>query len=377
MFMLSTTNKKTSSLINQLMKNEPGLVSFLKEGDLIEAKVLRKTPRAVYLELREFGTGIVYGVELLNARNIIKNLKVGEMATAKIIDLENEDGYVELSLAGAHKQKNWQELKELKENGGVLTVKIIGANSGGLVATINEIKAFLPVSQLANEHYPRVDNSDKNKILEELRKLVNQEMKVKIIDLNPRTNKLIVSERGAAEQDIKELISQYKVGDIIDGVVSGVADFGVFVRFADPPAGEPVRRAGNPAIEGLVHISELDHRLIDSPKEVAKVDDPIKVKIIEIKDNQVFLSLKALKPDPWETAGDKFKESQEVAGTVYKFNPFGAYITLEHSLQGLIHVAEFGSLEEMKKKLEVGKQYQFVISSFRPEEKRVILRLKE
>lgn len=366
MFMPGITNKKTNSVIGYLMKVEPDLISFLKEGDLIEAKLIEKTPRAVYFDLGRFGTGIVYGIELINAKNILKNLKVGDLVNAKIVELENEDGYVELSLSGAHQQKKWQELKDLKEKGEILTVKIIGANSGGLVTKINEVKAFLPISQLANKHYPRVESNDKNKILEALRKFVGQELKVKIIDLNPRTSKLIVSEKEATEENIKELINQYKVGDVIDGIVSGVADFGVFVRFAD-----------NPAIEGLIHISELDYRLIDNPKEVVKIDEPVKAKIIEIKDGQVFLSLKALKEDPWQTVGEKFKEGQEVLGTVYKFNPFGAYINLEHNLQGLIHVTEFGGLEEMKKKLEVGKQYRFVIDSIKPEEKRIILKVHQ
>ena len=103
------------------------------------------------------------GVELLNSKNIIKSLNIGEPITAKIIDIENEEGYVELSLAGAHKQKNWQEIKEVKEKEETLIVKIIGANSGGLVANVNEIKAFLPVSQLSSEHYPRVDDGDRKK----------------------------------------------------------------------------------------------------------------------------------------------------------------------------------------------------------------------
>ncbi len=360
------TNKKIVSPITQLIKDEPDLVCFLKEGDLIEVKFLKRTPRAAYFDLEKFGTGIVYGLELINAKNIIKDLKVGESINAKIIDLENDESFIELSLAGAHKQKNWQELKEIKEKDEILTIKIIGANSGGLVANINEIKAFLPVSQLANEHYPRVSDSDKNKILEELKKLVGQEIKVKIIDLNPRANKLIISEREASQQSIKELINQYKVGDVINGIVSGIADFGVFIRFTD-----------NPAIEGLIHISELDYRLIDNPKEIVKIDELIKAKIIEIKDGQVFLSLKALKSDPWEVVGEKFKQGQEVNGMVYKFNPFGAYINLEYNLQGLIHITEFGSLEEMKKKLELGKQYQFVIDSIRPEEKRITLKLKK
>ena len=361
--MLSSTNKKTVSAIGQLIKTEPDLISFLREGDLIEVKFLEKKPQTAYFDLNKFGTGIIYGLELANARNILKDLKVGDLVAAKILNLENENGFVELSLASAQQQKNWQELKELKERGEILTVKIIGANSGGLVANINDVKAFLPVSQLTNEHYPRVDSADRSKILEELRKLVHTEMKVKIIDLNPRTDKLIISERGVIEQDIKELINQYKVGDIIEGVVSGIADFGVFVRFTD-----------NPAIEGLIHIFELEHRLIDDPKEVVEINESVKAKIIEIKDSKVFLSLKALKPDPWETIGDKFQEGQEITGLVYKFNPFGAYINLEYGFQGLIHVAEFDSLEKMKEKLQLAKKYQFIIESIRPVEKRITLR---
>ncbi|MEK7162941.1 MAG: S1 RNA-binding domain-containing protein [Patescibacteria group bacterium] len=362
--MLTVNIKKPASAIGQLMKTEPDLISFLKESDLIDAKLLKKAPRIIYLDLGKFGTGIVYGAEFLNAKTIIKNLNIGESVTAKIISQENEDGYIELSLAGAHKQKGWQELKELKEKEEPLIVKIIGANSGGLVANINEIKAFLPVSQLLSEHYPRVDDGDRKKILEELKKLVGQEIKVKIIDINPRANKLIISERGVAEQNIKEVLNQYKIGDIINGIVSGIADFGVFIRFIDQPI-----------IEGMAHISELAHLLIDSPKEVVKINEEVKAKIIEIKEGQVFLSLKALKPNPWEIAGDKFKEEQEVGGLVYKFNPFGAYINLEYDLQGLIHVAEFGSLEEMKNKLEIGKKYNFTIKSIKLEEKRILLKL--
>ncbi len=202
--------------------------------------------------------------------------------------------------------------------------------------------------------------------MEELRKLVGQEIKVKIIDFNPRADKLIISEKGVVEQDIKELLNQYKTGDIINGVVSGIADFGIFVRFVDQPA-----------IEGMIHISEIDHRLIDSPKEAVKIDEEVKAQITEIKDSQVFLSLKALKHNPWETNAEKFKEGQEVDGIVYKYNPFGAYINLEHDLQGLIHVAEFGSQEEMKNKLEIGKKYHFIIESIKPEEKRILLKLKK
>jgi len=357
------TTKKTNSPLSQLIKNEPDLISFLREGDLIEVKFLKRTPRVAYFDLDKFGTGVIYGLELINARSILKDLKAGEAVPAKIIDMENEDGFVELSLAGAYQQKNWQQLKEIKEKEEATSVKIIGANSGGLVASINEVKAFLPVSQLSSEHYPRIDDNDRNKILNELRKFVGQELKVKILDVNPRTNKLIISEREATEQNTKELLEQYKVGDIVDAMVSGIADFGIFIRFID-----------NPAIEGLIHIFEIEHRLIDHPKEIVILNESLKAKIIEIKDGRVFLSLKALKPDPWDNINENIKESQKVIGAVYKFNPFGAYINLEHGLQGMIHVTEFGGIDEMKKELEIGKEYKFIVDSIKPEEKRITLK---
>ena len=363
----------SKDILAQIIKNEPELISFLKEGDLIEAELLTKTPKAAYFDLGKFGTGIVFGAELNNAKDVFKNLNKGEKTNAKVLVPENDEGFIELSLADAHKQKGWQELKNVMESDEVLTIKIIGANSGGLIANINDIKAFLPVSQLSNKNYPRVETKEdgengqqKNEILKELRKLVGQELKIKIIDLNPRTNKLIISEKASEEEDIKKLLENYKAGDVIEGIVSGVADFGAFIRFID-----------NPSIEGFVHISEFDHKIIDSPKEIVKIDDVIKVKIMEIKNNQVNLSLKALKTDPWINVEEKLKENQEIKGIVNKFSPFGALVNLENDLQGAIHVSEFGSLEEMKKQIETGKEYLFVVSSIKPQEKRILLKLKK
>ncbi len=361
------TNKKTVSPVAQLLKSDPDAFSFIKEGDVIEAKLLKKTPRAAYFDLGRFGTGLVFGIELVSSKSILKEMKPGDPVSAKISNLDGEGGHVELSLSGAYKQKNWQDIKDIKETDEPISIKISGANSGGLVADINGIKAFLPVSQLSTEHYPRVDDADKSKILAELKKLVGQEISVKILDFNPRNNKLIISEREAAEKNVKDLVSQYKAGDEIDGIVSGVADFGAFVKFTD-----------NPAIEGLVHISELDHRIIDNPKEVVKVDEAVKVKIIDIKDGQIALSLKALKENPWDEADRFFKENDSVEGTVYKYSPFGAYINLSNNLQGMIHVSEFdGSLDELKKNLPLGSDHKFTVSSVKSAEKRIVLQIKK
>lgn len=363
--MLKVLSKKGVSPIAQLIKAEPELVSILKTGSIVEAKLLEKSAKKIYFDLGRFGTGVVFGQELINAKNILKNLALWEIIPVKVLDLDGEDGLVELSVSGAYQQKNWQELKALQEAGEVLTVKIAAANSGGLIAEINNIKAFLPVSQLTVEHYPRVLDASKSKILEELKKFIGQELKVKIIDLNPRNGKLIISEREAEYQNTQELISKYKVGDIIEGIVSGIADFGAFIRFAD-----------NPAIEGLIHISELDHRLIDNPKEIVSINEAIKAKILDIKGGQIYLSLKALKTNPWERVLEIFQEGQDVLGALYKFNPLGAYIKLNDDFYGLIHVSEFGGTEEMRKRLEPEKKYEFVIHSIKPEEKRIFLKLK-
>ena len=366
-YIMSTlTSKKMQSSIAHLAKTDPSLLSVLKEGDLIEGKFIHKKSRSAYFDLGKYGTGIVYGVEFANASEVLKGLKAGDPINAKIIDPENEEGFIELSLSQASKQKAWQEVKNLEERGESFKVKIGAANSGGLLTEIGDIKAFLPVSQLASSHYPQVDDGDKSKIFEELKKLVGQELNVKIIDVNPRANKLIISEREVTSTNIKELLVKYQVGDIVDGIISGVADFGAFVRFAD-----------NPEIEGLIHISELGHRLIENPKEVVKVNDSVKAKILEIKDGRVSLSLKALQEDPWQKVEEKYKIETEVTGTVTKFNPFGAFVGLDKDIQGLIHISEFGGIEEMKSQLEIGKSYNFHITSVKPQEKRIILKLKK
>jgi len=360
-------NKTTNGFVDAI-KNELQINDLPKEGNVAEVTLIKKAPRAAYFDLGRFGTGIVFGAEMANAREALKNLNVGDKVPAKIVAIDGEGGNIELSLSEAGKQKAWQVIKDLAESGEVVKVKIVGANAGGLMVQLasSELKAFLPVSQLSLDHYPRVGD-DRQKIAEELKKFIGEELNVKIIDVNPRSNKIIVSEREVLSANVKELLSKYEVGQVVDGLVSGIADFGVFVRFAD-----------NPEIEGMIHISELEHRLVDSPKEIVKINDQIKVKVIEIRDGKVFLSLKALKSDPWEKIEEKYKAGQDVSGTVYKLNPVGAVISLEDGggLQGLIHISEFGGQEEMKAALTPDKPHKFVIDSVKPEEKRIILKVK-
>lgn len=354
--------------MSQLLKNELGWISRFREGDVLEATLIKKSRRYAFFDLGKFGTGIVFGAELSNAKAALKTMVPGDKIPARVEAIEGHMGYIELSLSEAGKQKLWQQAKDLEESGELIKVKVTGANQGGLIADMGGLKAFLPVSQLAPNHIPDSSEGDKQKLAEELKKMTGEELSVKVISVNPRTNKLIVSEResSAPSANIKELLSKYEVGQTVDGVVSGIADFGIFIRFAD-----------NPEIEGLVHISEIDHRLIDNPKEVIKLGESVKVKILDIKEGRVFLSLKALKADPWLSVSEKYKAGDIVSGVVYKFNPFGAIVEFPDGIQGMIHISEFGGLEEMKKELELKKSYKFEVSSLKPEERRMILKLKK
>lgn len=364
--MPQTEEPKTSTLA-QALKTELSTADWPKEGNVIEVTLMKKLPRKAYFDMGRFGTGIVFGAESVNAKEALRTMKPGDKMQAKIILLDGEEGHIELSLSEAGKQKLWQQAKELAEAGEVVKAKIAGANAGGLMAIVtDDLKAFLPVSQLSLEHYPKVPDGDRIKIAEELKKFIGQELSVKIIDVNPRTNKIIVSEREVLSANVKELLAAYSIGQVIDCTVSGAADFGVFVRFTD-----------NPQIEGMIHISELDYKLIDNPKELVKVGDSLKAKIIDIKEGRVFLSLKALKEDPWAKVGDLFRAGQSVEGKVYKFNPFGAVVALDHDMQGMVHISEFGGQDEMKKALTVGQSYPFVIDTVKPDEKRITLKLKK
>jgi small subunit ribosomal protein S1 len=343
----------------------------------VEGKIIGKARSAAFLDLGPLGTGIIYGKEFQEAKDELKNLKTGDSVLAKIIDLENDDGYIELSLNQASNELIWERLREKKEREEMVVIKILGANKGGLLAEVSGIPAFLPVSQLLAEHYPRVEKGDTAKILRELQNFIGNEIEVKIFDLDPRQGKLILSEKAKENEKVKDLLKKYQVGNVVEGEITGVTDFGVFIKF--PVASE----SDEPKLEGLIHISELDWQLIENTKDVVKVGERVSAKIISIANNKVSLSLKALKKDPWLEIEEKYKKGDIVEGKVSKFNPYGAFVQILSDdkeagpkIQGLCHISEFGTRAKMESSLETGKKYKFQILSIEPKEHRMSLKLE-
>jgi len=333
-------------------------------GDKIKGKVLDFNKNEVYVDLDKFGVGVVRGRELWEALDVYREFKIGEEVEAEIVELENENGMMELSFKKTSKEQAWKELDEKREKEELITVKVQEANKGGLLASLCGIPAFLPVSQLSSENYPRVENGDSSKILSMLKDFIGRKLNVKIITVDQKENKLIISEKKVVFDEQKKNMKGLEVGKIVTGKVSGVVDFGAFVKFD--------------GLEGLVHISELSWQRINNPDEVVKVDEEVKAEVIGIDDSKITLSIKRLQKDPWVEAVKQYKVGQEIEGEVIKLAPYGAFIQLDKDIHGLAHISELsqGKVAKVEEILNIGEKKEFRILSIDPEEHRLGLSLK-
>ncbi len=333
-------------------------------GDVIEGTVIGLDKSAVYVDLPPFGTGIIFGREYINARDIIKKINPGDAIAGKVVSLDNKNGYIEISLKEARQAIIWSEAEEAIKNKNVYELPVQDANKGGLIMSWQGITGFLPASQLNTSHYPRVTDGDKDRILEELKKLVGEKISVSIIGAVPKEGKLIFSEKNPELKNKEKIIDKYEVGDEVSGEVTGIVDFGLFIKLEE-------------GLEGLVHISEVDWGLVDNIKAMFKVGDSVRAKVIEIKEGKISLSIKALRPNPWIEAEKRFKKDDVVQAVIIKFNKHGALASIEEGVAGLVHISEFGNETKMREKLSLGKSYKFKITLFEPKEQRMTLSFTE
>jgi len=366
---------EVKSKMEELLEGD--VIKFPKIGDVVEGRVIEVSSSAIYLDIEPFGTGIVLGREIKDGMGSGK-LKEENKVLATVIDLENEDGFIELSIREASYEKAWEDLESKRDTQEKIFTKVVSANKGGLLVEINGISGFLPVSQLSSKNYPRVEDGDKNKIFNLLKRLVGQEIEVRIMDVERNTEKLIVSEKAAQKEKDREVISNLKVGDVVEGEISGVVDFGAFIKFFPP--NKPEHSADEEKLEGLVHISELAWQLIENPRDIVKVGSRIKAKIIGIDDNKISLSIRALEKDPWSQIDKKFKVGDVIRGTVHKINHFGAFVYLDKDIHGLAHVSEMSELypgKNIDELIKVGEDYDWKILSIESKEHRMGLALSD
>jgi small subunit ribosomal protein S1 len=328
--------------------------------ELVEGPVIGIKKASIYVDLAPFGTGIIYGREFIAVRDLLKKTNIGDVIKAKVVESENEDGYIELSLKEAKQALMWRDAEYAIKDKTLFDLVIKDANKGGLIMEWQGIAGFLPASQLKPEHYPRVEDSDKDKIMRELKKLIGTKIAVTMISANPTEGKIIFSEKDSGGESHVDTVSKYTVGDELECEVTGIVDFGVFLKIED-------------GLEGLVHISELDWGLVEDPRSMFKVKDKVKAKVIDIKDGKISLSIKALKNNPWKAFEGNLKKGDVVKGVVIKYNKHGALVSIKEGVAGLVHNSTFSSEEALRSALQLGKTYQFTVTLFEPKEQRMTL----
>lgn len=334
-----------------------------KPGNILQGEIISVAKANVILDLGLVGIGIIYPGEFYDNPDRMKSLKAGDKISAMLIELENDEGYRELSLKAAQITTAWQDIKEKKEKGEVMPTTIVNINKGGLIVEIGGIQGFLPLSQLSSEHYPKVDGGDTTKIVQALQKFKGQEFKVKIIDFNEVENKLIVSERAIQEEALKEEVAKLNVGDTIEGEVTEVTDFGAFVKLSA-------------TLDGLIHSSEIDWKFVEDPRELLHPGDKIKAKIISLDGGRVSLSLKALKDDPWVEIDKKYPVGSKVSAKIIKTRSSGAFVELPGDIIGFIPAGELGG-QNPTEALEVGKEYGLAVVNVDPAEHKMTLTLEK
>jgi len=355
----------------EVVVEKQGPMAELMEGsekppqldDVVEGPVIALGRARVFVDLHPFGTGIIYGREYLSARETLKNVNLGDTITAKVVGTDNADGYIELSLREARQALIWNEAEVAMQKKTSFELAITDANKGGLIINWNGIQGFLPASQLSPAHYPRVPDGDKDKIFSELKKMIGTKLEVMVITASPKEAKLIFSEKGAGTSERANLVEKYHVGDVLEGVVTGATEFGVFVKLEE-------------GLEGLVHISEIAWGHVSDAHDFARLGDKVNVKIIGIDGDKISLSMKQLTKDPWEEIEKKYKVGSLIKTKITRLAQFGAFVQLEDDITGLIHNSEIsGNPEDPAKVLEVGQAVEARVIEINKDEKRIGLSL--
>ena len=313
--------------MSQLIK-ENTYFRLPKPGELVEGRVIARGKNHILIDINGITTGTISGKELIDGIGTNKDLKIGDLVTAFVLEEENENGMVILSFRKASHLKVWDRLRKVYEDKEIVEVVAKEANKGGLMTEIDGVVAFLPVSQLAPANFPRVNGANAEVILARLKKLIGKKFTCKIILFDEQMPKIMVSEREAFAEVRSNEIAKLKIGDVINGEVNGIVKFGIFITF------------GN--LEGLVHVSEITwDENIKNPQNDYKMNQEVSAKVISFSDQKISLSIKRLEKDPWMDNIKKFPIGSAKEGTVNKVTDFGVFVTLAEEVTGLVHISEF------------------------------------
>ncbi len=331
---LATSNMVTTNPMASLLETEYAYKTA-HHGDIVQGIIMQITPGEILIDVGSKSEGIISGRELERMDpELRKSLQVGQEVLAFVVRPEDQDGNIVLSLTRAQMETDWRKAEELYAAEEIFEAQVAGHNKGGLIVRIGRVRGFVPSSQLVSIRRRRSEEGEEGEDADdsELAKLVGKTFRFKIIELDRRRNRLILSERAAAREWRREqkekLLSELQENEVRTGVVSSLCDFGAFVDLG--------------GADGLIHLSELSWGRVAHPREVLKVGDEVQVYVLHVdrERRRIALSLKRLQPEPWSQIDQRYEIGQLVEGTITKITNFGAFARLDGDVEGLIHISE-------------------------------------
>ncbi len=340
-------------------------------GDILEGKITSINHSEILVDVGSKSEGMITGKELeaLDAK-ARSELSVGQDILVYVVNPEDENGNILLSLSRAQQEKDWRDAENLLESQDVFKGQVAGFNKGGLIVKLGRVRGFVPASQMSAQRRRRAEGETPD---QKWGKMVNEPIMVKVVEVDRARNRLIFSERAAAketrEAERERLLSELKEGDIVEGRVISLAAFGAFIDVG--------------GADGLVHLSELTWKRIEHPNEILKVGQTVRVQVlgVEKERKRIALSMKRLEDDPWSRVLQQYKVGQLVEGTVTKLTKFGAFARIKgnEEIEGLIHVSELADsrINHPKDAVAEGQTYTLRIVKIEPDKRRIGLSLKE
>jgi ribosomal protein S1 len=353
------TPEREPLTMEDLLREEEGNVKSLAYGDIVEGVVVRVDPDEVLVDIGAKSEGVISNRELSGRNEAAVTLVSGERVKVYVLQPEDEEGRVILSLRKARAESIWQAVAEKESEGEILDAEVREQNKGGLIVNIMGLRGFLPSSQVARQFSGN------------LMELVGTKIPVKILEVNRKRNRLIVSQRAAQDEDRarqrEELFEKLKVGDMITGKVSGLTSYGAFVNLG--------------GADGLIHISELSWDRINNVSDMLSVGDEVRVKVIKLDPelSRISLSLRQLSDDPWDTIEDRFPPGKVVDGEVTKTKKYGAFLQIADGVEGLLHISELSwdHVERTEDILKIGEEVKVMVLSADRARRRISLSLRQ
>lgn len=318
--------------MEQLLEQGASEYKSLRRNEVVEGTIMGFDRDGVLVDVGSKSEGLVPASEMTSLPEDEREaLREGNQVLVSVVDAnENNDGHVVLSIDRARAERSWRQLQRQLESGEVVSAPVVGHNKGGLLVDLGGVRGFVPASQIST-----LTGGGEDQRRAELAEFTGQSISMKVIEVNRRRNRLILSERQATQERREsrkgELLEELAEGQIIKGTVTSLADFGAFVDIG--------------GADGLIHLSELSWSRINHPRDVLKPGDELDVMVLTVdrEHRKIALSAKRTQPEPWSTAVDRYQVDQTVTGTVTQVQPFGAFVRLEDGIEGLVHISELSN----------------------------------